>query len=159
MPRGTAWLGSTFWNGKVGFFPISQRPDRDKVMTDARRCRVLFVEDEALISLMVEDMLLDFGIEIVGPAATLENALELARDADIDAAVLDINVGGVFTYPVADVVQARGLPVIFSTGYQATVLPERFRGAQVLHKPFDAKSLHDVLEVALAESPCEMSAA
>jgi CheY-like chemotaxis protein len=128
-------------------------------MSETRRCRILVVEDEALISLMVEDMLLDFGIEIVGPAATLENALELAHDADIDAAVLDINVSGVLTYSVADVVLARGLPVIFSTGYEPAALPKRFRSAQVLHKPFDAKSLHDTLGVALAQSPCDMSAA
>src|SRR5512134_2155638 len=105
--------------------PLRTRSVRDTTLASTGRemastgrvCRVLCVEDEALVSMLVEDMLSDLGVEIVGPVATLEEALAYAREADIDAAVLDINVGGLLTYPVAEILQARGVPIIFSTGY------------------------------------------
>lgn len=122
-------------------------------------CRVLFVEDEAMISMLIEDMLLDLGIEVVGPAAKLDEALALARESEIEAAILDINVGGQFTYPIADILQARGIPVIFATGYGSSALPERFRGIPTLHKPFDRTRFAEVIEAALADSPCEIDAA
>jgi CheY-like chemotaxis protein len=96
-------------------------------MGEEQRCRVLIVEDEAAISVLMEDMLLDLGVEIVGPASRLDPALQLACEAGLEAAILDINIGGVQSYPVADVLRSRGIPVIFATGYGASVLPERFR--------------------------------
>jgi len=63
-------------------------------MTDKLRCRILVVEDEAMIAMLVEDMVLDFGSEVVGPAAKMKEALRLASDATLDAAILDVNVGG-----------------------------------------------------------------
>ncbi|HEX2554744.1 MAG TPA: response regulator [Microvirga sp.] len=122
-------------------------------------CRVLFVEDEAMVSMLIEDMLLDLGVEVVGPAAKLEEALHLARSADIEAALLDINIGGQFTYPVADILAERGIPVIFATGYGSSALPDRFRGTPTLHKPFDLRGFAAVVEAALAGSPCEINAA
>ncbi len=120
---------------------------------------MLFVEDEALVSMLIEDMLLDLGIEVVGPAAKMDEALVLARDADIQAAILDINIGGQLTYPIADILQARGIPVIFATGYGSSALPERFRGTPTLHKPFDRNCFTQAIETALADSPCETDAA
>jgi DNA-binding response OmpR family regulator len=117
------------------------------------------VEDEALVSMLVEDMLSDLGVEIVGPVATLEEALAYAREADIDAAVLDINVGGLLTYPVAEILQARGVPIIFSTGYGVDGLPDRFKNVPTLHKPFDLKSFGAALKALLAGTSCELSAA
>src|SRR5215207_3626023 len=76
-------------------------------MTDKRRCRILVVEDEAMIAMLVEEMVLDFGSEVVGPAAKMEEALRLASDASLDAAILDVNVGGAVVYPVADLLRAR----------------------------------------------------
>jgi CheY-like chemotaxis protein len=99
-------------------------------------CRVLFVEDEAMVSILIEDMLLDLGVEVVGPAARMDEALALAREADVEAALLDINVGGQFTYEVADILRGRGIPVIFSTGYGASALPDRFP-----HEPDPAQAL------------------
>jgi len=128
-------------------------------MTRAQKCRVLIVEDEAAISILMEDMLVDLGIEIVGPASRLEPALRLAREADVDATILDINIGGIQSYPVADVLRGRGIPVIFATGYGASVLPERFKGCQILHKPFDQHRFSETLRTALAESPCEIEVA
>jgi DNA-binding NtrC family response regulator len=125
-------------------------------MGETQKCRVLIVEDEAAISILIEDMLLDLGIEIVGPASRLNPALQLAREADLEAAILDINIGGVQSYPVADVLRSRGIPVIFATGYGSSVLPERFRSCQILHKPFDQHRFSQTLHTALAESPCEV---
>lgn len=109
-----------------------------------------------MVAMLIEDMLLDLGVEVVGPASTLADALSLARDAELEAAVLDINVGGELTYPVADLLQSRGIPVVFSTGYGATALPARFRNVPTLHKPFDVQRFEQVLETALAGTPCEL---
>ena len=122
-------------------------------------CRVLFVEDEAMISMLIEDMLLDLGVEVVGPASEMADALALAREADIEAAILDINLGGQLTYPVAEVLKERGIPVIFATGYQPTALPEQFRGMPTLHKPFEQQRFAEVMQAVLAQSPCEIAAA
>ena len=133
-------------------------------------CRVLFVEDEPLVAMMIEDMLIDLGVEVVGPASRVDQALALAREADMEAAledfpayrqadVLDINVGGQSTYEVADLLRQRGVPVIFATGYGSSALPERFRGTPTLHKPFERSRFEEVMQAALAESPCEISAA
>lgn len=126
-------------------------------MTQAQKCRVLVVEDEAAISILMEDMLADLGIEIVGPASRLDPALQLARGADLDAAIVDINIAGVQSYPVADVLPSRGVPVIFATGYGSSVLPECFKSCLILQKPFDQHRFSETLHAALAESPCEIA--
>ena len=105
------------------------------------RCRVLIVEDEAAISILMEDMLVDFGTEIVGPAARMADAIRLAREADVDLGVLDINLAGEATYPVADVLRSRGIPFVFATGYNLSALPESFRGSPTLQKPFTSAPL------------------
>src|SRR3954452_13708464 len=94
-------------------------PPREHLMGQKPRCRVLVVEDEAMIAMLVEDMVLDFGSEVVGPAARMDEAIRLARHAELDAAILDINVGGTVVFPVADVLRERGIPFIFATGYGA----------------------------------------
>jgi CheY-like chemotaxis protein len=129
--------------------------------TPKTRCRVLIVEDEAAISILIEDMLVDFGTEIVGPAGRMEDAIRMAREADIDLAVLDINLAGEATYPVADVLRARGLPFVFATGYNPNALPESFRGSPTLQKPFTFSTFEETLRAALAGRPChrEVSAA
>ncbi len=119
-------------------------------------CRVLVVEDQAAISMLIEDMLLDAGLEVIGPAATLDHAFALARDAEVDAAVLDINVRGEVTYPVADLLCGRGVPVIFATGYGSSALPERFKSTPTLHKPFDEQSFTRAIEAALTNAPCDV---
>ena len=112
--------------------------------------RPVIVEDEAMIAMLVEEMVLDFGSEVVGPAAKMDEALRLASQAPLD--------GGAVVFPVADVLQQRGIPIIFATGYGAGMLPSRFAHRRTLSKPFDYQSLAEALRAALADQPCHTQA-
>lgn len=111
----------------------------------AGRDRILVVEDEAIVAMLLEDILAELGYEVVGPATRLDRALDLARGAEISAAVLDVNVNGRDTYAVADALHARSIPFVFATGYGAKELAERFRDAPITHKPFDRNDLERTL--------------
>jgi CheY-like chemotaxis protein len=128
-------------------------------MSRHQRCRVLVVEDEAAISLLVEDMVDEFGSEIVGPVASVDSALDIAASAELDAALLDVNLGGAIVYPVADLLASRGVPFAFLTGYSLTSLPDRFRHVRLLTKPFNYASLAALLREMLAGAPCSNEAA
>lgn len=107
--------------------------------------KVLVVEDEMLVSMLVEDMLADLGCLVVGPAAEIEEAMSLADSADIDLALLDVNLGGKPIFPVADRLKARGVPFAFASGYGEAGLSEDHRGAAVLQKPFREADLAKAL--------------
>src|SRR6185295_15398151 len=79
--------------------------------------RVLVVEDEMMVSMLIEDMLSDLGCTVVGPASRLDEALELAKADGIDCAVLDVNLGGQPIFPLADLLRQMGRPFAFATGY------------------------------------------
>ena len=112
--------------------------------------RILVVEDEMMIAMLVEDMLSELGCAVVGPAHALDAALELARtESSLDAALLDVNLGGQPVFAVADALRERGVPAIFSTGYGDAGLREVDRGAQVLQKPFRAGDLARALNAVL----------
>jgi CheY-like chemotaxis protein len=96
--------------------------------------RILLVEDEPLIATMVVEMLVGLGATVAGPATTLEAGLVLAGAAEIDAAVLDINLRGKRIDPIADVLDARGIPVVFATGYGMAAGADR-PDAAVIDKP------------------------
>ncbi|UVF22543.1 response regulator (plasmid) [Microvirga terrae] len=119
---------------------------------DERKPRILVVEDEAMVGLLIEDMVRDSGGEIVGPVATFEDALDLARNAVFDIAVLDLNLNGTLSYPIADVVRGRRIPIIFSTGYGSEGLREGFRDLPVLHKPFSQGDFAQAISAACAMS-------
>jgi len=108
------------------------------------RC-ILVVEDESLIAMLVEDALIDAGAEVLGPAATVEEALALFGSGNPDAAVLDINLAGQVSTPVADLLADRGIPFVVATGYGAAGLSERHRGVPVLAKPYDPQELVETL--------------
>ena len=128
-------------------------------MTEGKpRCRVLVAEDEALVSMLIEDMLLDFGTEVIGPVARVKDALRLARETDLNLAILDINLAGEATYPVADVLGARGIPFVFATGYKVDEIPDRFDGSLRLSKPFAFDTFEDTLRAALAGRDCHRQA-
>lgn len=103
--------------------------------------RVLVVEDESLIAILIEGMLEDLGHTVVGMAPNLGKALELAQLDGLDVAILDVNVDGQESYPVADALAARRVPVVFATGYAASRLRAPYGDAFVLQKPFVQRDL------------------
>ena len=107
--------------------------------------KVLIVEDEALITMLFEDILADLGCEVVGPAMNVRQALDLARAAEVDVAVLDVNLNGEPSFPVASVLQERGVPLVFSSGYGSHGLPPEWQGRPTLPKPFTADEVADTL--------------
>jgi DNA-binding response OmpR family regulator len=106
-------------------------------------CRILVVEDETLITFQIEEVLEALECAMIGPIATLDGALRLAQDAALDAAILDITVRGGKTYPVAEQLLARGVPVVLSSGYEDWALPNRLRGQPRLNKPFTTAELEE----------------
>ncbi len=113
-------------------------------MTEQRQApagRVLIVEDEMMISMLLEDLLQELGYETVGPATIPERALAMARSEQIDAAILDVNLNGQNTFPVAEILHERGIPFVFATGYGTDGVAERFRNRPILSKPFHRDDL------------------
>lgn len=108
--------------------------------------RVLVVEDESLVSMLIEGFLEDIGCTVAGVAGRLEEAATLAETLALDLAVLDINLDGSPSYPIAEMLGRRGIPFVLATGYGGTALPVRLQSAHVLTKPFT----RDQLEAALA---------
>lgn len=107
--------------------------------------QILVVEDEMMIVLGIEQTLHDLGAHLIGPAARLDSALKLAKDAHIDAAILDVTIRGGNTYAVADILADRGVPFMFSTGYSEWALDDRHRGRPRLTKPFTGDELETQL--------------
>jgi CheY-like chemotaxis protein len=118
------------------------------IQNSERKQRILVVEDEAMISMLLEDMVLDCGGEIVGPVAKFDDALELAHKAEFGVAVLDLNLNGTLSYPIAEVIRERGIPVIFATGYGADGLLDRFRDCPTLQKPFSQQDFAEAVAAA-----------
>lgn len=108
-------------------------------------CRMLVVEDEMTIVLVIEEALRSLGARIVGPASRLDAALLLASETPIDAAILDVNIRGGNSYPVADILATKGVPFIFCSGYSDWVLEERHRDRPRLTKPFNSRDLENRL--------------
>jgi CheY-like chemotaxis protein len=114
--------------------------------------RVMLVEDEDLIAMMMEEFLDDLGCRVAGTAARLDDVLALASSLEIDVAVLDVNLNGTLSYPVAELLQTRGVAFIFATGYGVAGLPDRLRGTPVLAKPFTADQLGIALRSAVKDT-------
>lgn len=106
---------------------------------------VLLVEDELLIAQMLRGMLEDFGCIVVGPAARINEALDLMDAEPVDAAVLDICLNRQFSYPVADELRTRGVPFLFSTGYQVERVRPEYGACPILQKPYRAGELERAL--------------
>lgn len=120
-------------------------------MQTFRSPRVLVVEDETLVSMLIEDMVCDCGGQVVGPAATFEQAIALALEEELDLAILDVNVAGLVVYPVADILRHRGIPFIFVTGYDPSIIPARYRHDPVLLKPFSYETFSEAFDAAVTE--------
>lgn len=109
------------------------------------RRRILVVEDELLIGMLLEDMLTDLGYEVAATASRVDDALRLANEREIDAAILDVNLNGQEIYPVADVLAGRKIPFLFATGYGERGLPAAFQQRPTLQKPFQQDALESKL--------------
>lgn len=119
-------------------------------MAEMSGARVLLVEDEGLVALMIEDMLEELGLEVVASAAHVKKACELATTASFDLALLDVNLAGEFAFPVARIVRDRTIPFLFSTGYGGPPLEEEFRNAPAIGKPFSVDQLNEKLRALLS---------
>jgi CheY-like chemotaxis protein len=109
--------------------------------------RVLVVEDEILIGMLLEDMLGDLGYTVAATAARVDEGVKLAREVEVDFAILDVNLNGQDVYPVAEVLANRGIPFVFATGYGEHGLPAAYQHRPTLQKPFQ----QDTLEQKLAD--------
>src|SRR5262245_45999291 len=107
--------------------------------------RILVVEDSPLVTEVITAILAESGCAVVGPAARLEPALALAREAAFDAVLLDLNLDGELSTPVAAELSARNIPFMFLTGYEAEALPAEYRARPRLTKPFHAEQLIEAL--------------
>jgi CheY-like chemotaxis protein len=112
--------------------------------------KVLVVEDETLVAMLLEDMIAELGGAIAGSASRVGRALELLADSarGIDLAVLDVNLGGEEAFPVAEALADRGVPFAFLTGYGNAGLPEKWRNHPTLQKPFTLEQVARVLKEA-----------
>ncbi len=106
--------------------------------------RILVVEDEALIALEIEEALVEHGFAVLGPVSTIAQAMA-AAGAELHGAVLDLNLAGELTYPVADALARRGIPFIFVTGYRADTIDRAYAHVATLEKPIDANQLRALL--------------
>jgi len=111
--------------------------------------RVLIVEDDPFIAMAVEETLVDFGLTIAGVARNLREAVHLAKVADFDIALLDVNIGHETIDGVAEAVDARGKPFVFTTGHGRAGLPEAYRERAIVEKPFYVDEILNALRAEL----------
>lgn len=109
--------------------------------------RVLVVEDETLVAMLLEDMLSDHGCVVAGVASRVPQAVEMISDASLDlqAAILDVNLAGQPSFPLAEALAEKGVPFVFATGYGAGGLPEAWRDRPTLQKPFSHEEVGKML--------------
>ncbi|WP_395397265.1 response regulator [Novosphingobium sp. BL-8A] len=107
---------------------------------------VLIVEDEAIVAILLEDIVEEIGCTIVGPVSKVAHALAALEADRVDAAILDVNLAGEWSYPIADALAARGVPYMFVTGYGEAGIEAAYRRQPVVQKPFTRASLERALE-------------
>ena len=112
--------------------------------------KILIVEDESLVAMLLETMLEDMGCELFGTASRVPEALEMLSGDDLpDGALLDVNVAGETVYPVAELLKAKGIPMVFSTGYGQGGLAEGWDDQPSLQKPYTEPMIQQALMQAL----------
>ncbi|MEP9378551.1 response regulator [Aquabacter sp. CN5-332] len=114
---------------------------------------MLIVEDELLVALGLEDNLRSLGCEVIGPVASLSEAKRVAETVAADVAILDVNLRGEYVYPAAEILAARGIPLIFCSGFIGTTpLPEQFAGAVRVPKPYTSRAIANALSDILSRT-------
>lgn len=125
-------------------------PARGPTMSNAGKTsggkRVLVVEDEIMIRMLLEGMLTDLGHSVAAEAGDIAHAVELAKQGQFDVAVLDVNLNGNSVTPVVEILAKRGVPFIFASGYGQRGLPDAYRTAPMLQKPFQADALEQAIQ-------------
>ena len=111
---------------------------------------IFVVEDEALIRMMIIEMLEEMGHCVSGEAGQIDQALSMARSAEFDLAILDVNMAGRIVTPVAEIIALRNRPIIFATGYAPEAIPEPFRNRPALRKPFMLENLQQTINLAMS---------
>lgn len=133
---------------------LAQNPARVTSRGPAREglqgLRVLVVEDEGPVAMLIEDMLEDLGCTVAGSAASVEEAMRLVDAGGYDLALLDVNIAGRTVLPVAEALRRRGAPFAIASGYGAAGVPDSLRGAPIIQKPFRSADLESALSQALA---------
>ncbi len=113
--------------------------------------KVLIVEDEPLVAMLLEDMLADHGCVVAGATGRIDQAMALIKDDSlvIEAAILDVNLAGEVSFPLAELLAAKGVPFVFATGYGVGGLPEAWRDRPTLQKPFSHDEVARMLRKAI----------
>jgi DNA-binding response OmpR family regulator len=113
--------------------------------------KILIVDDEPLITALIEDWLSELGHEVIGPAHNLARALDLAN-CDIDAAIVDVSLGKDNSYPLVDALIGRGLPLALATGHGQDGIDPRYRRQSTLRKPFDFATFRRAVDELLEQT-------
>mgnify|MGYP006273003755 CR=1 FL=1 len=110
----------------------------------AGRC-ILVLEDEPLVAMLLQDLLLDLGTQVAGPVSSLPEAVALLAQGGIAGALLDVNLRGTMSYPLADALRAEGVPFLFVTGYGPEDLDPAFRDDPLIRKPIDVRRFQEMV--------------
>jgi DNA-binding response OmpR family regulator len=130
---------------------LQQAQCREVMVPGKPRPRLLVVEDETLVAMLIEDVLVDAGFDVVGPFGQAAKAITSLGNETVDAAILDVNLGGgERSYSVASELSERGVPYMFLTGYGRSGIDPRYAGVPVLQKPFDPQDLQQLVRRLLA---------
>jgi PAS domain S-box-containing protein len=132
-------LGQSTQEAPAAWPQNADTPSGIAKLRDARR--VMIVEDEALIGMMMKDALIGLGLAVMGPFVTVDDAMRALDENPVDFAILDVNLGGEWVYPVADRLATRGIPFVFITGYGVDGLDGRFAQTPVFEKPIEPQVL------------------
>jgi two-component sensor histidine kinase len=139
---------------------IHRTADDDKPALPLRLAtgnRILLVEDEILVAMMMKDILTELGFAVIGPFSRVAEAMVAAVHDDIDAGIIDVNLGGEFVYPVADVLTARNIPFVFVTGYGVESIDGRFGYVPIIKKPVQRQVLQNIFLPTESGEPAEFS--
>ncbi|MEO6313042.1 MAG: response regulator [Sphingomicrobium sp.] len=127
----------------------SGEPDQDGLAGK----KILLVEDSPVVSDIAEEVLGELGCVVVGPAANLATGRELASEAEIDAAIVDVRIRGDKSFGICDLLDDRGVPFILTSGYADWPVPEKWENVPQLPKPYKLEDVEAVLKSLFAPKP------